>query len=184
MACAVADSTVPIVVSDDIRAKIQAPDIDENSPIAMDLSQYTLAELKQLRARIARQIEKQQSAGKASVLRKINELAREYGLSLEDLLADSAGPSTPKAASKSAAARKSPLPAKYRHPSKRDLGWSGRGRKPQWVAAWLASGGSLAALEVRARKLAKKAPAAPASTDVGQTEPATSGSDATDTAPA
>lgn len=150
----------------------------------MDLSPYTLPELKQLRARIAREIEKQQSAGKASVLRKIHELAREYGLSLEDVLADSAAPSTPKAASKSAPARKAPLPAKYRHPSKRDLGWSGRGRKPQWVAAWLASGGSMDALEVRAQKLAKKAPASPALIDVEQTEPATSGSDATVTGPA
>ena len=150
----------------------------------MDLSQYRLPELKQLRVCIAKVIGKQQTESKASVLTKINELAREYGLSLEDVLADSAGPSTPKAASKSAPARKALLPAKYRHPSKRDIGWSGRGRKPQWVAAWLASGGSLVALEVRARKLAKKAPAWPASIDVGQTEPATSGSDATDTAPA
>jgi DNA-binding protein H-NS len=148
----------------------------------MDLSEYTLPELKALHARIAKAIEKQQAAGKAAVLRKIQELAREYGLSLEDVLADSAATSTPKAASSSAAARKAPLPVKYRHPNKRKLGWSGRGRKPQWVAAWLANGGSMAALEVRAPKSSKQAPASPLSINAEPAEAATSGSDATATA--
>ena len=153
----------------------------------MDLSQYTLPKLKQLSARIAKEIEKQQSASKVSVLKKLKQLAREHGLSLEDLLADSTASSSTKAASKPAAskpaaARNAPLPAKYRHPNNRDLGWSGRGRKPQWVAAWLDNGGSMDALEVTAQKFAKKQSRPPASVDVEQTAPATRESDATATA--
>jgi len=124
----------------------------------MNLSQYTLLQLKQLSARITSAIEKQQSAGKASVLKKLKQLAREHGLSLEDVLADAAATPAPKSAAKPSSPRKAPLPAKYRHPNNRELGWSGRGRKPQWVAAWLANGGSMDALEVTAQKLAKRQP--------------------------
>jgi DNA-binding protein H-NS len=144
----------------------------------MNLSQYTLAQLRQLGARIAMEIEKQQSAVKASVVKKLKQLAREHGLSLEDVLADSAASPTPKAAPKPSPARKAPLPAKYRHPNNRDLGWSGRGRKPQWVAAWLANGGSMDALEVTAQKFAKKQPRSPASMDTEPTDTTTSESDA------
>lgn len=41
----------------------------------------------------------------------------------------------------------------YRHPSNADLAWTGRGRKPKWVEAWLTDGGTLEQL------LAKKRPA-------------------------
>lgn len=38
---------------------------------------------------------------------------------------------------------------KYRHPNNSQLTWSGRGKKPAWVTAWLNSGGSLEDLEVK-----------------------------------
>ena len=34
-------------------------------------------------------------------------------------------------------------PAGYRHPENVELEWTGRGRKPKWVEAWLASGSTL-----------------------------------------
>lgn len=37
---------------------------------------------------------------------------------------------------------------KYRHPANRDLEWSGKGRQPKWVEAYLANGGSIVSLEV------------------------------------
>lgn len=39
---------------------------------------------------------------------------------------------------------------KYRHPNMSDLQWSGKGRQPTWVAAYLDTGGTLAELEVAA----------------------------------
>lgn len=37
---------------------------------------------------------------------------------------------------------------RYRHPSDTSLTWTGRGRKPAWVAEWLVNGGTLEQLEV------------------------------------
>lgn len=37
---------------------------------------------------------------------------------------------------------------KYRHPQEHTLTWSGRGRQPKWVDAYLANGGSLVSLDV------------------------------------
>lgn len=39
-------------------------------------------------------------------------------------------------------------PVKYRHPANHDLTWSGKGRRPKWVDAYLANGGSMASLDV------------------------------------
>jgi DNA-binding protein H-NS len=146
----------------------------------MTLTAYTLPQLKQLSIRIEKEIAKRQSASKTDLLKKLTKMARESGMSLDDILGSAAPAQTKatKAAPKPAAARKEPLPAKYRHPNNRDLGWSGRGRKPQWVAAWLANGGSMDALEVTAQKFAKKQPRSPASMDTEPTDTTTSESDA------
>ena len=45
---------------------------------------------------------------------------------------------------------------RYMHPSNRALTWSGVGPKPDWVNAWLVTGGTLYALEVAAEKLAPR----------------------------
>jgi hypothetical protein len=37
---------------------------------------------------------------------------------------------------------------KYRHPANHDLSWSGKGRQPKWVEAYIANGGSLVSLDV------------------------------------
>ena len=38
-------------------------------------------------------------------------------------------------------------PVRYRHPHIPGLTWTGKGKKPQWVTAWLADGNPLADLE-------------------------------------
>lgn len=53
-------------------------------------------------------------------------------------------------------ARLDALPPKYMHPSNRALAWSGEGRKPEWIDAWTAQGGTLYALEVAAEKMAPR----------------------------
>ena len=37
---------------------------------------------------------------------------------------------------------------KYRHPENGALEWTGRGRKPKWVEAWLVSGNNMESLGV------------------------------------
>lgn len=123
----------------------------------MDLNHYTLPQLQQLGARIAKEIARQEAASKATVLKKLRRLAREHGVSLEEVVNSAApAPMTPAAAPRSSENRMPTLRAKYRHPSNSQLAWSGRGRKPRWVEAWLAHGGSLDALETAAEKFDKR----------------------------
>lgn len=118
-----------------------------------DLTEYTLPQLKQLQARIAKEVAKRENDSKAALLKRLRKLARDEGVELEDLLGkepsatpQAKGPKRSKA-SKPLAAKKAPIPAKYRNPNNLDQGWSGRGRKPAWFEAWVRNGGSVSALE-------------------------------------
>ena len=55
-------------------------------------------------------------------------------------------------------AEAAPEPARirYMHPSNRALTWSGEGAMPDWINAWLVTGGTLYALEIAAEKLAPR----------------------------
>lgn len=97
---------------DDLKTLIQAASLNE----LLELETFLTSEIDQRRAveiKEARQ--------------KIMEIARTYGLNVEDVLA------------KPASARK-PVEAKYRHPDNADLTWTGRGRPPVWVVELEAEG--------------------------------------------
>ncbi|WP_240794473.1 H-NS family nucleoid-associated regulatory protein [Azoarcus sp. DD4] len=128
--------------------------------IEIDLKRYTLPQLRELGSRIGKAIDRQESAARAAVIRRIAALARSHGVSLDELAADAVAMKAgePAARRAPAAMPREPLPAKYRHPNNRELGWSGRGRQPHWVTAWLANGGSLDALAIAAEKLAPRRP--------------------------
>lgn len=118
-----------------------------------NLSSYSLPQLKELRARIARAIVRQEAAARAATLTRLERLAREHGLSLDEVLCEAAATTPPRTpVAKTKPSSKPALSPKYRHPSNSKLAWSGRGRKPQWVAAWLASGRTLDALATAAEK--------------------------------
>ena len=46
---------------------------------------------------------------------------------------------------------------KYRHPQQCDLTWTGRGKRPRWVMAWVAEGRRIEALGVRLAVCGKSA---------------------------
>lgn len=122
-----------------------------------NLASYSLRQLEQLSTRVTKEINKREAAVKAATLKKLEKLAREHGLTLNEVLGDVATDAPSKAPVANVAPVPKPaLPPKYRHPSKSDLAWSGRGRKPQWVEAWLVNGGALDALAIAAEKFAKK----------------------------
>lgn len=119
-----------------------------------DFDELTLSQLKQLHVRISKEIDKRASNTKADLLKRMRKLAEQEGVTLEDLLGVAAvdAPAKAKGARRRREAtlapdQKAPLPLKYRNPDNPAQGWSGRGRKPGWVVAWLANGGALSALE-------------------------------------
>ncbi|MCL4068906.1 H-NS histone family protein [Pseudomonas sp. GX19020] len=99
--------------------------------VEIDLNTLSLAELKQLEKALAKAITSFEGRRKAEARAKIDELARELGYSFAEL--SDATPVRTRSASE----------PKYRHPENPEITWSGRGRKPAWIADALAAGKSL-----------------------------------------
>ncbi|WP_024301959.1 H-NS family nucleoid-associated regulatory protein [Pseudogulbenkiania sp. MAI-1] len=96
----------------------------------MDLSNLSFADLLSLRNDLDSEIKRREQEEKAKAKKQIVELARAYGLSVEEVLG------------KVGSARK-PVEAKYCHPQNPELTWTGRGRKPLWVQELLSTGKTL-----------------------------------------
>jgi len=93
-----------------------------------DLEALSLSELKKMQKDVAKAISTFEDRQKAEARAKVEDLARELGYSLAELL----GTDTKSA--------RAPAAAKYRHPENPALTWSGRGRKPQWFVEALETG--------------------------------------------
>ncbi|WP_234418829.1 H-NS family nucleoid-associated regulatory protein [Parazoarcus communis] len=126
--------------------------------MVIDLKDYSLPQLRVLGNRIENEIRRQQLNSKAVLRRRLSSLARDHGLTLEEVCSDKAAEKIVEAPSSIAqrASARVQVAAKYRHPSNRELAWSGRGRQPHWVKAWLANGGSMDALAIAAEKMAPR----------------------------
>ena len=94
----------------------------------------TLSELLAQKAALEKQITETQREERGAAITKVKGLMAEYGLSLADL-GSRAMPALPRPEGKKVA-------AKYRNAATGDT-WSGRGLKPNWLKAALASGRSL-----------------------------------------
>ncbi len=121
----------------------------------MDLSTQSLAELRRLQTRVETEIRRRKDSARRNLLKRMEKMAAEEGLTLADIIpATSAAAAPAKAATQrknaSVAAKKS-RPAsviKYRNPANPEQGWTGHGRKPKWAIEWLAEGKSLEDLAV------------------------------------
>jgi len=89
--------------------------------------------LKQLTGILNREIEARDKNRIQEVRLQIQRLAADVGMSIEDLM------TLPKAR-----AARAPLGMRFQHPTEPDKQWSGMGRRPEWVRAWIDSGHSLA----------------------------------------
>ena len=103
-------------------------------------------ELKALRLKVDAAIEKVEAANLSKARVEAAKLAKEYGIPLDQLVAD--GP--PKVATSNKKIKtKKPVPPKYYHPENPSLTWTGRGLKPRWIAALLDNGFKLEELEIK-----------------------------------
>jgi len=100
----------------------------------MDLSTLSVIQLRELQQQIPAELKRRESQEKVNVLNEVRAFAKARGYAIEDLLGKDA---------KVKAVSGNKVKVKYRHPENSELEWTGRGRKPKWVEAWLANGGSL-----------------------------------------
>lgn len=104
----------------------------------MDLSSLSVAQLRDLQQQIPAEIKRRESEEKLTILNEVRAFAKARGYAIEDLLG--------KEVKVKAAGGK--VKVKYRHPQNAELEWTGRGRKPKWVEAWLSSGNTIESLLV------------------------------------
>lgn len=106
----------------------------------INLKGMTRKELEKLKTDIDKQLAKVADDEKKAALAAAEKAAKAHGYSLKDL-------SDVKPGRKAAAPKKkdgrSKVAPKYRNPANANETWTGRGRKPKWVEAYLADGGEL-----------------------------------------
>lgn len=100
----------------------------------MNLNELSLAELHGLMQDVPLEIKRRETVEKAKVLEEFRALAKARGFNFEELFGKEA---------KAKVATGGKVKVKYRHPLNAELEWTGRGRKPKWVEAWVADGGSI-----------------------------------------
>jgi len=103
------------------------------------MAKDTLSDLLAQKAALEKQIASFQREQRSDAIAKIKAMMAEYGLTLADV--GSASAARPQVAPKQKAAS-GKVAAKYRNPATGDT-WSGRGLKPKWMTAALASGASI-----------------------------------------
>lgn len=97
----------------------------------MELDNLSLAELKKLAKSVEKAIASFEDRRKSDARAEAEEVARRHGFTLAELV-----DGTP-------TKLRSAVAPKYRHPENPALTWSGRGRKPGWIAEALADGKAL-----------------------------------------
>lgn len=106
----------------------------------MDLSKYSIEDLRSLIKDANAEIEKRRKVNRKKTLDEIKKVAEQRGFTLAELL-------SPARASK--AKGRGQKATKYRHPDDPNKQWGGQGRQPNWVKEWLASGKSLSDLAAK-----------------------------------
>ena len=100
------------------------------------LSTLSLSELRTLELQVQDALKTRHYLEISKAREQILHIAQSAGLSVDDILASKATKHV----------KSTPVAAKYRNPDDANKAWSGRGRQPFWIKAWIESGKSLADL--------------------------------------
>jgi DNA-binding protein H-NS len=113
-----------------------APKKKEMDMARNDLEKLSLDELRKLRKDVEKAIASFQDRKKAEARKKLEEVARDFGFSLNEI-------------TETAPVRKrKPAEPKYANPENPSQTWTGRGRKPGWMVAALKRGLSLDEMKI------------------------------------
>lgn len=107
--------------------------------VNIDLSQYSLDELSQVEALVRQERQKRREQQEESLYRDIREKISALGISPDDLV---------KRLGASGKGSRGKVAPQYRDPANPANTWTGRGRKPVWVQAWLDQGRSIDELRI------------------------------------
>ncbi len=95
-----------------------------------DLEGMTVKELRALKEKIGNAIVEREEDERAQLRAKMEALAAESGLTIDDVLGSRRGKGS-----------RGQVAVKYRNPDKPSETWTGRGRKPNWLAEKLSRRG-------------------------------------------
>lgn len=105
-----------------------------------DLSTMNFEQLSQLEIAVKNEKQRRRAHEEDALLREIKEKLSALGLSADDIAKRLGGGKS--------SVGKPRLPGIYRDPNNAENTWSGRGRKPLWVLAWLEQGRSMDDLKI------------------------------------
>lgn len=99
----------------------------------LDLTKYSLSQLRALEVQVIEELKTRHYLSVSKAREQILHIARNAGISEKQLLTLK-NPKTSK---------QGETQVKYRNPEDPAQQWSGRGRQPAWIKAWISSGRSL-----------------------------------------
>jgi DNA-binding protein H-NS len=105
-----------------------------------DLSGLSVVELQELASQASSMISARKNQDLLEAYAKLEEVARNAGSTLDELIA--IGRNKPGRKSGSTGTRK-PVEPRYRNPANPEQTWTGRGKKPRWLAAEIDNGKQL-----------------------------------------
>lgn len=106
-----------------------------------DLANMNFEQLSQLELAVKKEKDNRRAQEEETLLREFRAKLQALGLSADDMAKRLGG-------GKGSASGKPRLPGMYRDANNPENTWSGRGRKPLWVLAWLEQGRSLDELKI------------------------------------
>ena len=99
----------------------------------IDLSSYSLGDLYKLNEQVLQEIERQKKTEVITVRTKMEALASNLGMTVEEVLAQT----------KMKTNNKHFTTPKYRNPADPEQTWTGRGKRPRWLQQALSEGAEL-----------------------------------------